>query len=103
MSILLSEKVERNDNLMDNKENYEKALYSGFAVLFTGLSVGLSNLFCGICVGITGAGAAMADAQKAATFIKILVIEIFGSALGLFGLIIGIMQSSNVLFPKGSN
>jgi len=67
----------------------------GFRISFAGSLDSRS-----ISVGVTGSGAAMADSQKASTFIKILVIEIFSSALGLFGLIIGIMQSSSVAFPK---
>jgi len=100
MAILMSEKiVEYPLSTFNDPVFYKQVLYASLGFFWTGLGVGISNIVCGVCVGISGSSCVLADAQDFSTFIKILVIEIFGSALGLFGLIIGVMQSAMCNFP----
>jgi F0F1-type ATP synthase membrane subunit c/vacuolar-type H+-ATPase subunit K len=111
MSIVFSAKLAA----MDIENIYSGSnYYTGYALFWAGITVGMCNLICGVSVGINGSGAALADAADpslcvnpaylsefmltfATRFVKILVIEIFSSVLGLFGLIIGLLVSGKAV------
>jgi len=98
IAIILAGILEEYGDIQPGDEKYEQNLMSGYFLFGAGITVGFTNLFCGLAVGIVGSSAALADAADGSLFVRILIVEIFGSAIGLFGLIIGILQVSKADF-----
>ena len=77
-----------------DKAAYQTAEHSGYAAFWIGITVGLSNIFCGVCVGVLGSSTALVTAQNGSTFISMLIVIIFASAIGLYAVIIGIVVNT---------
>ena len=72
--------------------------FAGFAHLSSGLACGLSGMAAGIAIGIVGDAGVRAAAQQSKLYVGMVLILIFAEALGLYGLIVGLILSS-----KGGN
>merc|ERR1712196_477768 len=68
--------------------------YSGYAHLGAGLTVGMSSLGAGLAIGIVGDAGVRANAQQPRLFVGMILILIFVEALGLYGLIVGLVVAS---------
>uniref|UniRef100_A0A7S1FY18 V-ATPase proteolipid subunit C-like domain-containing protein n=2 Tax=Corethron hystrix TaxID=216773 RepID=A0A7S1FY18_9STRA len=99
MAIILSNKIKTPEDAMGEDWDWNGFYYAGYGMFSAGLSVGLTNIASGISVGIAGSACAIGDAQDASLFVKVLIVEIFASALGIFGIIVGIIQSNACTFP----
>ena len=81
--------------IYSTKEIYQLAENAGYSAFWIGITVGFSNVFCGICVGVLGSSTALVTSQNGQTFISMLVVIIFASAVGLYGVIVGIIMNTN--------
>ena len=97
LAIILQSSVGHNPVANPKGEVLADMMYGGYALFTAGLGVGLTNIASGVCVGIAGSTCALADAQNPTLFVKVLIVEIFGSALGIFGVIVGIIQASKAM------
>ena len=67
------------------------SLYTGYAHLGAGLTVGLSNLASGLAIGMCGMCGVQDSARQPKLYIGMVLIWSFGSALGLYGLIVALI------------
>jgi len=77
---------------LDQPDTY--SAYSGYAHLGAGLTVGMSSLAAGLAIGIVGDAGVRANAQQPRLFVGMILILIFAEALGLYGLIVGLVVAS---------
>jgi V-type H+-transporting ATPase proteolipid subunit len=78
--------------------NPQLAYHKGFADFGAGLAVGLSGLAAGMAIGIVGDAGVRATAQQPKLFVGMILILIFAEALGLYGLIVGLILTYEVIF-----
>ena len=66
MAIVFSAKL----NPLQGEAAYSgDSYYTGYALFWAGLTVGMCNLVCGVAVGINGSGAALADAADPTLYV----------------------------------
>merc|ERR1712166_368645 len=75
--------------------------FSGYAHLAAGVVVGMSSLAAGLAIGVVGDAGVRANAQQPRLFVGMILILIFAEALGLYGLIVGLVVASSAASRTG--
>eukprot|EP01113_Clastostelium_recurvatum_P045898 TRINITY_DN795_c0_g1_i1.p1 TRINITY_DN795_c0_g1~~TRINITY_DN795_c0_g1_i1.p1 ORF type:complete len:174 (+),score=35.68 TRINITY_DN795_c0_g1_i1:161-682(+) len=75
---------------------------AGYMLFASGITAGICGIVSGLAVGVVGSGCALADAMNSTLFVKLLVVEIFASALSLFGLISAMLLSTKASIDTGN-
>ncbi|KAK3954369.1 hypothetical protein QBC32DRAFT_90853 [Pseudoneurospora amorphoporcata] len=70
------------------------SLFNGFMHLACGLSVGLTGLAAGYCIGIVGDKGVRSFMLQSRIFVGMVLILIFGEVLGLYGLIVALILNT---------
>ncbi|KAK3943127.1 hypothetical protein QBC46DRAFT_48237 [Diplogelasinospora grovesii] len=70
------------------------SLFNGFMHLACGLSVGLTGLAAGYCIGIVGDKGVRSYMLQSRIFVGMVLILIFGEVLGLYGLIVALILNT---------
>ena len=76
-----------------------------YAHLAAGLAVGLSNLASGLSIGMCGDIGVRDSARQPKLYIGMVLIWSFASALGLYGLIVGLIiavKNDNIICETGT-
>ena len=74
---------------------YPYSLQQGQAHLGAGIACGMSSLFAGYAIGIVGDAGVRAHGQNPDIFVGLVLMLIFGEALGLYGLIVALIMVTN--------
>ena len=69
-------------------------LHDGYKHLCAGLCCGFSSVGAGFAIGVVGDAGVRANAIEPKMFVGMILILIFGEAIGLYGLIVAIILSA---------
>jgi len=80
--------------LSTNVTSTSYSIRKSFTDLCAGLTVGLCGMASGMAIGIIGDSGVRGFGQQPRLYVGMVLVLIFAEALGLFGLIIGLLMSS---------
>lgn len=91
VAVIVHSKADAIPQITDANE----AMNEGYKLFAAGLCCGLSSLGAGFAIGITGDAGVRAVGQQNQMYVGVILILIFGEALGLYGLIVSLVLSSS--------